>query len=230
MTSQFIAFIHRINNIIFQNIACKRPLCNVNVTNTLFINYANNAMRCLVGHETTIISGRIEPSAKMQYFTEMATDRYPISGGILNSLWTIPVRIRGEAAPKFTCVSPSRCPSTFRVTRVSSRSSEISDLLLPDLLSRRYRIYYSFSSLKSRDTIFLICLWISKTPFVTVSFRYSRDNQGNFIHAQKTNFYLNNWNVCLHIVSFFSSSCPDCITRLVRSKFRERSSCCFILR
>lgn len=110
------------------------------MTNTLFINYANNAMRCPVGHETTIISGRIEPSAKVQYFTEMATDRYPISGGILNSLWTIPVRIQREATPKFTCVSPSRCPSTFRVTRASSCSSEISDLLLPSLLSRRYRI------------------------------------------------------------------------------------------
>lgn len=60
-------------------------------------------MRCSVGHETTIISGQIEPSAKVQYFTEMATDRYPISDGILNSLWTIPVRIRREAVPKLTC-------------------------------------------------------------------------------------------------------------------------------
>lgn len=142
-------------------------------------------MRCPVGHETTIISGRIEPSAKVQYFTEMATDRYPISGGILNSLWTIPVRIQGEAASKFTCVSPSRCRSTFRVTRASS--SEISDLLLPGLLFLKIsdlRTSYSFNLLKPQDTIFLICLRISKTSIVTIFFRYSRDNRESFIHAE----------------------------------------------
>ena len=65
----------RVQVIFHVHIACKRPLCSVNVTTMSFINYVNNAYRCSDGYEAAIISDRIEPSAKVQYFTEMATDR-----------------------------------------------------------------------------------------------------------------------------------------------------------
>lgn len=120
--------------------------------------------RCVgrsVGHETTIISGQIEPSTKVQYFTEMATDRYPISDGILNSLWTSPVRIRGEAAPKLTCVSMA-----VDFSRYSRQLSLIRDFRsalagftfpkIPDLRTRdtSYELFIQFATRHHLSNLF----------------------------------------------------------------------------